>query len=358
MSKTYKSKIKIAGTERFYQSHKAQLNQAYDEIQSSGNLVDSKYCKSVETKLKKITGRKHARLFTSGTSAIQVALLSWNMIDKQVACSNYSFIASANQAALLNNVEFFDVDKRGLMDIKQKFQHDLVIPVSLYGNMIDYDKIQIGPGTKVIVDSAQSLGSKYKGRNEGFFGDASVFSFASNKPIPTAGTHGALVWDDDGMSDKIKAVSINGKLHRNGPILTYGINAKPFELQACQIDIGLDYLDKWQLKREQIYEYYKKEFINLPLDIIDAPDYCKSNFPKFAMLSNRRDSLMNYLNDNHIEALMHYTDNFAHFFGSIKSFPGTDQIRSNIITIPNHQWLSDAEVEQVAKHVKMFFRGN
>ena len=76
------------------------------------------------------------------------------------------------------------------------------------------------------------------------------------------------------------------------------------------------------------------------------------------MLSNKRDSLVNYLNDNHIEALMHYTDNFAHFFGSTKSFPGTDQIRSNIITIPNHQWLSDAEVEQVAKHVKIFFRGN
>ena len=99
---------------------------------------------------------------------------------------------------------------------------------------------------RIVVDAAQSLGTKYKGRPDGSFGDAAIFSFARNKPVPTAGTHGAIVWDDDSMTDKILSASMNGKLSRNGGIVSYGVNATPFELQAAQIDIGLDHMGEWQ----------------------------------------------------------------------------------------------------------------
>ena len=344
---------------RLYKQIKNRLNDCYEKIHQSGDWIDGIYCRSVEEKIKKITGRKHARILNSATSSLMVALLSWDIRNKKVACSNYSYVASASQAALINNVEFTDIDNNGLISLDDNFDHDAVIPVSLYGNTIDYDNLKISDHTKVIVDCAQSLGAKYKGKPDGSFGDAAVFSFARNKPIPTAGTHGAIVWDDDDMTDMIKAVSNNGKLGRTSNIRAYGINAIPMELQAAQIDIGLDHIDEWQNKRESIYEHYTGEFEHLPLQIIQSNEHCDSNYHKFAMLVDDRNGLRDYLMRFEIQALEHYTDNFAEFFdGKDKGndFPNTNNFCKKILTLPNHAWMTDAEIETVAQKVKDFYK--
>lgn len=345
----------VAGDRLYNQIHE-RLNDAYHKIHTSGNWMDGEYCRSAEKKLKQITGRKHARLMTSATSSLMVALLSWNMRNKDVACVNYSYVASANQAALLNTIDLFDVDKKGLMQLDQIFEHDLVIPVSLYGNTVDYDNLKVGKHTKVIVDCAQSLGAKYKNKPDGSFGDAAVFSFARNKPIATAGTHGALVWDDDGMTDTIKAVSNNGKLARDTKIQAYGINAVPMELQAAQIDIGMDHMGEWQTKRKAIHEYYVNQFANLPFEIIQANHNCESNYHKFAFKTEQRDALHQHCKDNGIQALLHYTDNFSDYFGSDKVFPNTEVFCKSVITIPNHAWMTDVEIEIVANKIKEFYQ--
>lgn len=345
----------VAG-DRVYKQLKERLIEAYDHIHSTGNWIDDRYTDSAEQKLKLHTGRRHAKLVTTGTTAIQTALLAWDLVDKRIACTNYSYIASANQAAMLNHVDFFDVDDHGLIDINEKFDHDAVIPVSLYGNTIDYENLKTNDGTKVIVDCAQSLGAKYKGRPDGSFGDVAIFSFARNKPVPTAGTHGALVWDDDTMTDKIKAVTVNGKLGRNAPISSMGVNGTPFEMQAAWIDIGLDHIAEWQAKRKQIHNFYTEAFKDLPVEIVSAPANCESNYHKFAMRTHNRDALYTHLQQNNIQALQHYTDNFADYFGSMKKFPNTDLFCRSIITLPNHAWMTDSEVETVANSVKEFYK--
>ena len=295
-------------------------------------------------------------MVTSGTTAILTGLLAWGLMGKKIACANFGYVASANQAALLNDVDFFDVDSNGLMDITQRFGHDAVIPVSLYGNTIDYDKLNIGDHTKVIVDCAQSLGSKYKGRPDGSFGDAAVFSFARNKPIPTAGTHGALVWDDDAMVEPVHTATVNGKLGQTNPITSLGINGTPFELQAAWIDIGLDHMEEWQQRRRKIHEFYTESFANLPIRIIEAESYCESNYQKFALLSKDRDNLYEHFTERDIETPKHYIDNFGKFFGSDKTFPMTDKLFKQILTLPNHSWLTDAEIETVADTMKEFYK--
>lgn len=344
----------VAG-DRLYAQISDRLTDAYDKIHTSGKWIDDVYTSSAENKLKSITGRKHARLVSSGTGAIQVALLAWNIINKKVACTNFSYVASVNQACLINDVDFFDTDANALMDISHEFQHDAVIPVSLYGNTIDYDSLKTSDDTKIIVDCAQSLGAKYKGKPDGSFGDAAIFSFARNKPVPTAGTHGALVWDDDSMYDKVMAAGINGKLGRNDPISSFGVNGTPFELQAAWIDIGLDHISEWQSRRKQIHNFYKEAFENLPINIIEVGSHCESNYHKFAMRVDNRDKLCNYLQTEGIQSLLHYTDSFADFFGSEKSFPISKQICNEIITLPNHAWMDDGEVETVAQKVIKFY---
>ena len=349
--------IKFTNLGRAYAELQEELQNAYNEIHSSGQVSNGKYCNLVEEDLKRITQRKFAKMFPSGTSAILGALLAWDIKNKKVACTNYSYTASANQAALLNDVELFDVDKNGLIELKEQITHDACIPVSLYGNTVDYDEFykSIGTNTKVIVDCAQSLGAKYKGKPDGSFGDVAVFSFSTNKPVPTAGTHGALVWDDENMTDIIKQVANNGKLGRNDPINTFGINGSAYELQACQIYFGLKRLEKWQTRREKISKYYIETLADLPLSYIVPNKHCASNFHKFVLLHEKRDAIHDHLKANNVDAQKHYTDSFNDFFGNKKEMPNTTMLCNSVLSIPNNQWLTDAEVETVAETIKKFF---
>ena len=74
------------------------------------------------------------------------------------------------------------------------------------------------------------------------------------------------------------------------------------------------------------------------------------------MLVDDRSELMAYLTENNVQALEHYTDNFAEFFGSYKQFPNTENFCKKIITLPNHAWLNDSEIETVAKTVRQFYK--
>lgn len=349
--------IKFTYLDRAYAELKEDLDHAYAEIHSSGRVANGKYCGLVEEKLKELTHRKFAKMFPSGTSATLGALLAWNIKNKKVACANYSYVASANQAALLNEVELFDVDKNGLIELGGKIDHDAVIPVSLYGNTVDYDNFEknIGPKTKIIVDCAQSLGATYKGKPDGSFGDVAVFSFSTNKPVPTAGTHGALVWDDPDKTEMVQRVANNGKLGRQGTIESFGINGTAYELQACQIYFGLARMGKWQDRREQISNYYLEKFTDLPLNFIMPNKDCAGNFHKFVLLHKRRDELHDFLQQNHIDAQKHYTDNFSDFFGDKEVMPNTTMLCDSVLSLPNSQWMTDAEVETVAEKIRRFF---
>ena len=63
--------ITNTGGNRLYREIQHRLLEAYDEIHQTGNWIDNKYTASVEQKLKNITGRRHAKLVTSGTTTLQ-----------------------------------------------------------------------------------------------------------------------------------------------------------------------------------------------------------------------------------------------------------------------------------------------
>tara|TARA_B100001057_G_scaffold462825_1_gene516174 strand:+ start:10882 stop:11940 length:1059 start_codon:yes stop_codon:yes gene_type:complete len=349
--------IKFVDLNRCWQELKSDLLPAYDGIHTSGMVSNGKYRTLVEDQLKDMTGRKHCRLTTSGTTAIQGSLIAWNILQKKVACTNYSYVASTNQAALFNDVILFDVNENGNIVIDSDVNVDAIIPVSLFGNPVDYDTITSHVGNaKIIADCAQSLGSKYKGAPDGSLGDCSILSFATNKPVPTAGTQGAVLFDDDNMVEKVGRALNNGKLSRNSRIESHGINGNSYELQAAQIHFGLKRLEQWQSKRKQISEYYMSEFKDLPICIIKAEKNCDSNWHKFVIKTDKRDSLCEFLKQKGIDSQKHYTDNFAEFFGSGNDvMPTTEKLCATVLSIPNNQWLTDQEVKHISNNIKNFF---
>ncbi|SHM64223.1 dTDP-4-amino-4,6-dideoxygalactose transaminase [Chryseobacterium carnipullorum] len=146
----------------------------------------------------------HVTALSSGTAAIHLALRLLNVEEGDfVICQSFTFVATANPILYLKAVPVFVDSENQTWNmcpdaleesikycIQQGKKPKAIITVSLYGMPFNVDDIlQISRKYEipVIEDSAEALGSKYKGRPCGTFGDLSIISFNGNKIITTAG---------------------------------------------------------------------------------------------------------------------------------------------------------------------------
>lgn len=149
-------------------------------------------------------GDTNTLALSSGTSAIHLALIEAGVKEDDVVfCSSLTFSASANPILYLkatpvfidSETETWNMDPDALEAAFKKYEQlgkkpKAVIVVNLYGQTAKYDEIRAlceQYGVPIVEDSAESLGSIYKGQKSGTLGDLSIFSFNGNKIITTSG---------------------------------------------------------------------------------------------------------------------------------------------------------------------------
>ena len=174
-----------------------------------------------EEDLKHFVGQnKEVVALSSGTAAIHLALIACGVqAGDEVICQSFTFCASANPVTYVGATPVF-VDSEPnswnmdptLLDqaiIDRKAQTGkypkAIIPVALYGMPYDIETIMAVSdkyGIPVIEDAAEGMGSRWKGRVLGTFGEYGVLSFNGNKMITTSGG-GALICKDQAAKDKI-----------------------------------------------------------------------------------------------------------------------------------------------------------
>ena len=153
-----------------------------------------------EQELAAKVGIGHAAALSSGTAAIHLALVAAGVGEGDgVLCQSLTFSATANPIIYQKAVPVFidsdeatwNMDPEALEEAFQKYpEAKAVLVVHLYGLSADLDRIQEicrKHGAVLIEDAAESLGTTYKGRYTGTFGDYGVFSFNGNKIITTSG---------------------------------------------------------------------------------------------------------------------------------------------------------------------------
>ena len=169
-----------------------------------------------EIELAAKVGSKHAAALSSGTAAIHMALKAAGIGKGDIVfCQDLTFSATANPIIYQNATPvFIDSDyKTWNMDpnaletaFKKHHKVKAVIVVHLYGLSADLDPI-IDLCKKynvpLIEDAAESLGTKYKGKDTGTFGDYGIYSFNGNKIITTSGG-GMLVSDNEEKITKVR----------------------------------------------------------------------------------------------------------------------------------------------------------
>jgi pyridoxal phosphate-dependent aminotransferase EpsN len=270
-SRIFLSPPHMSGNEQKY------INEAFETnwIAPLGPNVDA-----FEKELAEYVGSKDAAAVSSGTAAIHLAL---QLLEVQqgdtVFCSSLTFIASANPI-LYQGAEpvFIDSEpdtwnmsplalEKAMEEAKKAGKlPKAVIVVNLYGQSAKMDEILTICNhyqVPVVEDAAESLGSTYKGKKSGTFGNFGIYSFNGNKIITTSGG-GMLVSDDIEALQKARFLATQAR----DPALHYQHSQVGYNYRMSNIIAGigraqLEVLDERVKARRAIFDRYVQELGNI-----------------------------------------------------------------------------------------------
>ncbi|MBQ7712119.1 MAG: DegT/DnrJ/EryC1/StrS family aminotransferase [Bacteroidales bacterium] len=235
-----------------------------------------------------------------------------------------------------------------------------ILIVHLYGRCAYTDKIGAvckKYGLKLVEDNAQAHGCRFEGRRTGSLGDASGHSFYPGKNLGALGDGGAVTTNDEKLAETVRTLANYGSQKKY--VFKYcGRNSRLDELQAAVLSVKLRHLDDDNAKRQRVAEkYYQNvdnEYITLPTRLSDENNV----YHIFPVLSPKRDALQKYLVDNGIQTLIHYPipphkqECYKDWNGL--SFPITEEIHNQELSIPISQVMTDDEVDFVIKTLNSF----
>lgn len=236
-------------------------------------------------------GRPHAVALSSGTAAIHLGLNYLGVKTGDIVfCQSFTFSASCNPIVYLgatpvfidSEPETWNMSPEALKKAYEKYpKPKAVVIVNLYGIPAKYDEllaITKAHSTPVLEDSAESLGSKYKGVQTGNFGDVSVLSFNGNKIITTSGG-GMLLLNEESGEKKVKFWATQAR--DDAPYYLHSELGFNYRLSNICAGIGrgqLTVIDDRVKKKQAIYNAYKKAFSAVPeIEMMPIPKRTEPN---------------------------------------------------------------------------------
>lgn len=259
-----------------YLPNLARYNKYVERIYNSGWITNrGELVRELEDRLKAHLNVNNVILVSNGSLALQVAYKALDL-SKEVITTPFSFVATTSTLCWESlTPRFSDIDSKSLnLDpnlLEQKItdQTSALVPVHVYGNPCDTEKIQQIANKhklKVIYDAAHAFGVTRSGRSILVEGDISAISFHATKLFHTI-EGGALITQSDELAEKIRLM-INFGISGLTTIDCLGINAKMNEFQAAMGLCMLDEVDVIIKKRQEIWEAYSEQlagWIETPL---------------------------------------------------------------------------------------------
>tara|TARA_Y100000389_G_scaffold205091_1_gene263031 strand:- start:25689 stop:26828 length:1140 start_codon:yes stop_codon:yes gene_type:complete len=265
-----------------------------------------KYVDEFEKKIANYTGTKYAIATSNGTSALHISLILAGVDSRsEVITQPLTFVATCNAISYCNaNPIFIDVDrdtmglspkslksfliKNTIIKNKKcinKKTHKIIkacVPMHSYGHPCEIDKIkEICKEYNIflIEDAAESLGSFYKNKHTGTFGELGALSFNGNKII-TAGGGGAIITNDKILAKKAKHLTTTAKVSHKWDFNhdMIGYNYRMPNLNAALAIAQLEKIDEFILNKRKLAEKYEKFFKNTKYIFFKEPMNSKSNY--------------------------------------------------------------------------------
>lgn len=336
-----------------------------------------------EHRLEKYLGAPNVVALSAGTAAIHLALVALGVgSGDEVICQSFTFAASANPIKYQGADPVFvdsepdtwnmspDALEEAIIDRKKQTGHypKAIIPVYLYGMPAKMDEIRAIAdkyGIPIVEDSAEALGSEYKGKKCGTLGNYGCLSFNGNKIITTSGG-GALVCHSKEEANRVKFYATQAREQR--PYYYHETIGYNYRLSNVSAGIGCGQMDVLQPHvelRRAIHDFYTKELAEIDgLSVQQNPstDF-NSNFWLSTVLIDPKtgkdpESLRQFMLDAGVETRrlwrpMHMQPVFADapYYGDTTC----ETLFDRGLCLPSGSGLKEEELRYVADKIKEFF---
>lgn len=360
-----------------YSRLKIEIDNNINKVLKHGIFIMGSEVNELEYKLAKYLGVKHAVTCSSGTDALLMPLMAWNIgPGDAVFTTTFTFIATAEAIRMLGATPIFvDIDENtfniSIESLEDKIEKTIrngrlipkaIIPVDLFGLPADYDKLQnIAKkyGLRVLEDAAQGFGGIYMGKKAGSFGDAAATSFFPAKPLGCYGDGGAVFTDDDELADKLRSIRVHGQGKNKYDNIRIGINGRLDTMQAAILLVKLNVFNEELEKRNEIAKMYTsglEDIIRTPL----VPEGFYSSWAQYSVMANdsrEREEIRSKLKIHGIPTAIYYPiplhlqTVFSDLGYNEGDFPISEDVSRRIFSIPMHPYLNEERVSRIIEAV-------
>jgi len=329
-------------------------------VLTSASNLGGKHVQAFEKSAASFVNSKYAVAVNSGTAALQAALFALDIKKgDEVLIPSFTFVATANAVVstgakpvfvdILNKNYTIDPD-----DLEKKItkKTHAIIPVHLYGNVAIIERLsEISKkyNVPIIEDSAQSLGSTYKGKHTGTFFEMGCYSMYSTK-VMTSGEGGFVVTNNKNLRDKLLMIRNHGMVHGYDTRM-FGLNLRLPEINAAIATIQIKKLPKFLKSRANNAKLLSKLISDLKVILPIERKNENVNWYLYTISTDKRDKLSKKLNEKGIGAASYYSTPIhkTPFYKLKIKLPITDLASSNVISLPIHPNVTQKNIEFIAK---------
>jgi len=349
------------------------------EVLRSGHIASGPWVQKFEADLSRFCGDRPVRLVTSATAAVEVALQLCGIgPGDEVITSAQSFFTVLNMIVKVGaNPVFVDCDlvtrniELRAVEAAITPRTKAIVPTHYPGALVDMDallSLAKRHRVRVIEDAALVIGSRWKGRNVGAFGDLVTFSFHPNKNI-TSIEGGALVVNDLAEAKRVEALRFHGITYLPDRTRDVDFPGGKFNLPDVNARIGcaqLAHLPEFLAHRRRLVDRYFARFATDPTCLLpprpatrEDDEYSWNMFcvllPLERMTISRkafRDALESRgIGTGVSYEALHLCTLGRRFGGREGQFPNAERIARETVTLPLHAAMSEADVDRVCAAV-------
>ena len=350
-----------------YLRYQTEIEARMQAVLRHGHFIMGPEIAELEAKLAAYVGAPHCITVASGTDSLEIALRALGVgTGDEVITVPFTWISTAEVILLVGAKPVFvdiapadfniDVDQ---IEAAITPRTKAILPVSLFGQMPDYDRINAiaaRHGLAVIEDAAQSFGATRNGKRSCGVTSISSTSFFPAKPLGCYGDGGALFAFDDALADKMRSIRSHGGLQRHcHPLL--GMNGRFDTLQAAILLAKLPRFDGEVARRNEIGARYTR----LLRGAVGAPEVMPGNthvYAQYTIRTGDRDALGAKLKAAGIPTAVYYPKClheqpvFASCGNRLGDFPVAERASREVISLPMHPFLSEADQDSIVNAVK------
>ena len=348
------------------------LRARIDTVLAHGQFILGPEVEVLEKRLAAFSGAGHAIAVSSGRDALMIALMAMGVKSGDaVFVPAFTFAATAGAVVSVGaRPVFVDVDPvtfnmdpadldRAIAETRAAgvLTPRVVMPVDLYGLPADYPAINAIAArhcVAVLADSAQSFGGAIGGARVGALAPITATSFYPTKPLGCYGDGGAVIAESEELAEAVRMIRSHGRSGTGDEAVVLGLTGRLDTIQAAILLVKLDVFEAELERRREIAARYD-EALGSIVAVPTLPDGYRSAFALYTIQVPHRDRVRTRLDEAGIgtglfyRLALHPHPAFRDFDG--RSLPVSEQLADEVLSLPIHPDLGDAEVDRVIEAV-------